>query len=67
MGASCAEELIRVKVLLDVDRYIQLGVSMKDEDRVGTLLFLVQNMDVFAWSLYEVPRLIPNSLFTSLM
>ena len=29
---------------------------MKDEDRVEMLLFLVQNIDVFAWSLYEVPR-----------
>ena len=67
MGASCAEELIRVKELPDVDKYFQVGASMRDEDRVGTLLFLVQNMDVFAWSLYEVPRLIPNSLFTSLM
>ena len=28
---------------------------MKDEDRVEMLLFLVQNIDVFAWSLYEVP------------
>ena len=28
---------------------------MKDEDRVGMLLFLIRNVDVFAWSLYEVP------------
>jgi len=27
---------------------------MKDEDRVGMLLFLIRNVDVFAWSLYEV-------------
>ena len=27
---------------------------MKDEDRVGMLLFLTQNVDVFAWSPYEV-------------
>ena len=27
---------------------------MKDEDRVEMLLFLIRNMDVFAWSLYEV-------------
>ena len=29
---------------------------MKDEDRVEMLLFLIQNVDVFAWSPYEVPR-----------
>ena len=28
---------------------------MKNEDKVKMLLFLVQNIDVFAWSLYEVP------------
>ena len=27
---------------------------MKDEDRVGMLLFLIRNVNVFAWSLYEV-------------
>ena len=60
MGASCVEELIRVKVLPDVDRYFQVGASMRDEDRVGTLLFLAQNMDVFAWSPYEVPGVDPK-------
>ena len=28
---------------------------MKDEDRIEMLLFLIQNVDVFAWSPYEVP------------
>ena len=32
---------------------------MRDVDRVGTL-FLVQNMDVFAWSPYEVPKVDPE-------
>ena len=27
---------------------------MKDEDRVEMLLFLIQNVEVFAWSPYEV-------------
>ena len=56
MRASCAEELIKVRILSNVDGYFQVGASMKDEDRVETLLFLMQNVDVFAWSLYEVPR-----------
>ena len=33
-----------------------IGVSVKDRERVEMLLFLVQNVDVFTWSLYEVPR-----------
>ena len=28
---------------------------MKDEDKVQVLLFLTQNIDVFAWSPYKVP------------
>ena len=48
MGASCAEELIGVKILLDDDRYFQVGASMEGEDRAEKLLFLIQNVDVFA-------------------
>ena len=47
MGAASPEELIRVKILRDVDRDFQIGTSMKDEDRVEMLLFLIQNVDVF--------------------
>ena len=55
MGVSCAEDLIRVRILPDDDRSFQIGAGMKDEDWVEMLLFLVQNMDVLAWSPYEVP------------
>ena len=55
MRAGYAEEPVRVKILPDVDRYFQIGASLKDEDKVGMLLFLIQNLDVFAWSPYEVP------------
>lgn len=34
----------------------QIGVSMKQEDQVNLLLTLVQNLDIFTWSLYEVPE-----------
>ena len=30
-------------------------VNMGGEDKVETLLLLIQNVDVFAWSSYEVP------------
>ena len=33
---------------------------MGDQYRVEILLFLIQNVDVFAWSLYEVPRVDPE-------
>ena len=47
-------------IFLDVDRYFQVGASLKDEDNVGMLLFLIQNVDIFAWSPYEVPRVDPK-------
>ena len=50
MRASCVEELIRVKILLDVDWYFQIRASIREGDKVETLLFLIQNMDVLAWS-----------------
>ena len=55
MGAGYAEEPLRVKILPDVDKYFQIGAGMKDEDKVEMLLFLIQNIDIFAWSPYEVP------------
>ena len=41
MGVSCAEDLIRVRILPDDDKSFQIGEGMKDEDRVEMLLFLV--------------------------
>ena len=60
MGASCAEELFRVKILPNVDRYFHIRASVGDQDKVETLLFLIQNVDVFAWSPYEVPGVDPK-------
>ena len=46
---------MKIKILLDTDRYFQIGTSMKNQDKVEMLLFLLKNVDVFAWSPYEVP------------
>ena len=55
MKASCAEDLVRVRILPDDDRSFLIGASVKDKKRVEMPLFLMQNVDVFAWSLYKVP------------
>ena len=39
---------MKVRILPDVDKYFQIGESMKDQDKVEMLLFLIQNVDVFA-------------------
>ena len=33
---------------------------MEDGDKIKMLLFLIHNVDVFAWSPYEVPRVDPE-------
>ena len=60
MGASGAEKLMKVKIIPNTDRYFQIGTRIKNQDRVEMLLFLLQNMDVFAWSPYEVPGVNPE-------
>ena len=60
LGVGCAEELIKVKILPDTDRYFQIGSSMKDCGMIEMLLFLIQNVDVFAWSPYEVLEVDPK-------
>ena len=45
-----------MKILSNDDRSFLIGASVKDEEKVEMLLFLVQNVDMFAWSPYEVPE-----------
>ena len=60
MGVGCAKELVTVKILPDINKYFQVGASMSNEERVQVLLFLTQNIDVFAWNPYEVPGVDPG-------
>ena len=60
MRAGCAEQLIEVKILPDTGRYFQIEANMGGEDKVEMLLLLIQNVDVFAWSPYEVPEVDPE-------
>ena len=55
MGVGCAEELIKVKILPDTNRYFKIRASIGSQDKVETLLLLIQNVDVFSWTPYEVP------------
>ena len=60
MGGSCAEEMIKVRVLPDADKYFHVGAGMDEQERVEMLLLLIRNADVFAWSPYEVPGVDPE-------
>lgn len=41
MGAGCAEELIKVKILPDDNKYFQIGMSIENQDKAEMLLFLM--------------------------
>ena len=66
MGAGCAEELVKVKILPDTNTHFQVGESMSREERVQVLLFLVQNVDVFAWDPYKVLGVDPGFIIHKL-
>ena len=57
---------MKVKIFPDTNRYFQICTSMKDGDKVEMLLFLLQNVDVFVWSSYEVPGVDPEFIIHKL-
>ncbi|XP_030958732.1 uncharacterized protein LOC115980641 [Quercus lobata] len=59
-GADVAKEVLKVRILPDTDKYFQIGTSMNNREKVEMLLFLLQNVDVFAWNPYEVPGVDPE-------
>ena len=59
-GVDSAEDLIKVRILPYENKCFSVGKSMSQEDLVAILLTLVQNLDVFAWSSYEVPGVDPE-------
>lgn len=64
--ANNVEELIQFRILPYEGRYFQIGKSLPLRDQVVMLLALVQNVDVFAWSPYEVPGVDPNFIIHKL-
>ena len=53
-NTDSAKNLIKVSILPYENRSFQIGENMRQDERVDLLLTLVQNVDVFAWSLYDV-------------
>ena len=54
------EELVNVIIDTDAERYFQIGVQLPHQEKEELLAFLRRNVDVFAWSAYEAPRVDPN-------
>ena len=54
------EELEKVIIDIDVEKYFQVGVQLPPQEREELLAFLRKNIDIFAWSAYEALRVDPN-------
>ena len=54
------EDLERVIVADDLERFFQIGAKLPLQEKEGLLEFLKANVNVFAWSPYEAPGIDPN-------
>ena len=50
------EELEKVIIDADVEKYFQIGVQLPHREKEELLAFLRKNVDVFSWSTYEALR-----------
>ena len=54
-GAKC-EDLEKIIIDNDDGKYFQVGVQLPTREKEEPVAFLRKNVDVFAWSAYEAPR-----------
>ena len=54
------EELERVIVGNDKEKFFQVGVQLPPRKKEKLIVFLWENIDVFAWDAYEAPKVDPN-------
>ena len=54
------EDLERVIVADDPEKFFQVGAKLPLQEKEGLLEFLKANVDVFAWSPYEALGVDPN-------
>ena len=54
------EELEKIIIDNDDEKYFQVGVQLPTREKEEPVAFLRKNVDVFAWSAYEAPRVDPN-------
>ena len=54
-----SEELEQVLIGQDEEKYFQVGSQIPSLEKAALVKFLEDNIDVFAWSAYDVPRIDP--------
>ena len=57
------EELERVIIREDVYRNFHVGSLLLAKDKVQLVEFLKENLDIFVWNAYEVPRVDPEFIY----
>ena len=57
--AKC-KDLEKVVVGSDSEKFFQVGSELPPQEREELIGFLRENMDVFAWDVYEAPGVDPN-------
>ena len=58
-GAKC-EELEKIIIDNDEEKFFQVGVQLPPREKEELVVFLRKNVNVFAWSTYEAPRVDSN-------
>ena len=58
-GAKC-KQLEKVVISNDEEKFFQVRVQLPLQEKEELIDFLRKNIDVFAWSAYEAPRVDPN-------
>ena len=54
------EDLVKVTIGDDPERFFQIGSQLPQQERKELIKFLRQNINVFAWSTYEAPKVDPE-------
>jgi len=61
-GAKC-KDLDKIVVDDDSERFFQVGAQLPPQEKKELIKFLRGNIDVFAWSAYETPRVDLNFIY----
>ena len=51
---------MKVTIRDDLKKFFQIGSQLPQQEKEELIEFLKQNIDVFAWSTYEAPRVDPG-------
>ena len=54
------EDLVKITIGDDQEKFFQVGSQLPQQKREEPIEFLKQNIDVFAWNIYEAPGVDPE-------